>query len=174
MSKFKVGDRVRYTGSMYWKDDWQDCVITAVDEFDVHVDSLSLKKKGELYIRSIDIDFIELIPPSGFEIGKRYKPKKGNAILEIVGVTNTHLWYKNVNTGIHVTNPLNYDFVKTLEEIISPPPEEWRAVFYVKNGKPEISANYWSSKKEVEDSESGKCYEFMYAIRTDEGVLKNG
>ncbi len=57
-------------------------------------------------------------------------------------------------------------------EYISPPPEEWRALFYQENGKPEISAQFWSTKYDVErcwDSNSS----FMYAIRTDINAKEN-
>lgn len=65
-----------------------------------------------------------------------------------------------------------------VEEYIPPPPEEWRAVFYREHGKPEISAAIYPSKesceKDYEDVSKSRKNEFLGAIRTDKGALKNG
>jgi hypothetical protein len=117
-------------------------------------------------------DRFELIPPTGFEVGKKYRYKNTQTIVEILAVDETDVWYKNIHTNIHVTVTINR-FKSVYVEYIPPPPEEWRAVFYRKNGKPEISAAIYNSESECK-ADYTTSSAFMYAIRTDEGVLKNG
>lgn len=117
----------------------------------------------------------ELMSSTGFEVGKTYQLNDG--------------WLKNIYT-VEFVSPITGTALATTisggktisarleswsryKEIIPPPPEEWRAVYWVKNGKPEFSARYWDSKKAVEDDEKSHTH-FMYAVRTDEGVLKSG
>lgn len=119
---------------------------------------------------------LELVTPAPltFEVGKSYKfnDKWVNNIytVEFVSpITGAALATTESNGKIiSVCLP----DIKRYSEVVPPPPEEWRALFYRKDSKPEISANFWSSKKEVEESESGRAFEFMYAIRTDINAKK--
>jgi hypothetical protein len=121
--------------------------------------------------------YVELVTsaPTGFEVGKKYYIA-ASVVLTCIHQDGDNFFFKGafpypadkLFSVIHHKN-----MFKMAKEYIPPPPEEWRAVFYVKNGKPEISAAYSSSKEDVEYAWKGNST-FMYAIRTDEGVLKNG
>jgi len=118
---------------------------------------------------------VELILPSGFEIGKQYVfcgEKNYKAYPETIYTVEHRM---SNGRWAYVNNKGTPGFLKdgdwsVYKEYIPPPPEEWRAVFYRENGKPEISADYSSTKEKCE-SVWGTTSRFMYAIRTDAGVL---
>lgn len=119
--------------------------------------------------------FVELVP-TGFEVGKTYEycgPYKNRKtiIYSIEAALSNGSYAFTTNEGKAGTLRLSdYSIYK---EYIPPSPEEWRAVFFVENGKPEIGAVPYKSKSECEADYTNASV-FMYAIRTDEGVLKNG
>jgi hypothetical protein len=167
MTKFKIGDRVRYIGKDHRHHDPEqigNCGTVRRYENDdtVEVDWDDKKIRGAKYS-----DNLELIPT--FEVGKTYiNSKNGTVPFIVLFIGNDKVFTRNQN-GVEGSRGINNP---DIIEYIPPPPEEWRALFYRKDGKPEISANYWSSKEEVEKSESGRAFEFMYALRTDAGVLR--
>lgn len=164
MTKFKVGDHVRYTGNSFWKSSWQDCIVTKIrdEQNAVYLTSKLLKIDG-----MIDTDELELIPPNTFEVGKMYK--RANYMPFVVLSVGEKKAFVRYNGAAHeqLTNLNAFNFYS---EYTPPPPQEWRAVYWHENGKPEISATYWPTEEEVKKDETSHSH-FMYAIRTDRGVL---
>jgi hypothetical protein len=115
----------------------------------------------------------ELIPstPPTFEVGKKYvwtgATDRVNPY-EILYVGKDCCFVRNSN-GQELT--LNKNVFNSYEEYIPPPPEEWRALFYRKNGKPEVSANYFPTKEDADYCWNGMT-DYMYAIRTDINAKK--
>lgn len=103
-----------------------------------------------------------------FEVGKMYKHKQGVCIYEVEFITSAGYAVGVTSTDSHFS--IAPGCFKYYEEVIPPPSQEWRAVYWGENGKPEISATYWATKEDVEKNEKSHTH-FMYAIRTDRGVL---
>jgi hypothetical protein len=113
----------------------------------------------------------ELIPstPPTFEVGKKYKNiHYSEQIIEPIFIGDELMIVKN-KSGIECS--LAKRTFPSYKEYIPPPPEEWRALYYRPNSKPEISANTWASKEAVERDEKSHTH-FMYAIRTDINAKK--
>jgi hypothetical protein len=72
-----------------------------------------------------------------------------------------------------------YNFNLSFVKYSPPPSEEWRALYWKDNFKPEVSACAWTSKKDCElfheqyKSTDLKEHNFMYAIRTDINAKEN-
>jgi acyl-CoA hydrolase len=178
MTKFKKGDRVRYIGDASWKFNWLDCVVVKQEVSATTVESVYLKKMGKLSTGSINTCDLELIPSTTFEVGKTYHVKKTKTgilddklftVLFITDTGHTVLRWNHDSKEV-IWRPgaaIEWEIV----EYIPPPPEEWRALFYVENRKPEVSAYFASSKSEVEEQWKHNK-KFMYAIRTDINAKK--
>ncbi len=172
MTTFKVGDRVKYVGLSQTFNEPKFIGATGVvvvsrpNFVKVRWDEGSIDAgNGAKYA-----DNLELITPTGFEVGKKYNVKGGIKLYECVWDDGSFALLKDEDGTPFLVHNSGFDYYG---EYIPPPPEEWRAVFYVKNGKPEISTQTYKTESGCRDAYRGNRV-FMHAIRTDEGVLKNG
>jgi hypothetical protein len=177
-SRFKIGDEVRYRSRII--DEWKYGIVTKYPNPTMkhHSDENNIwaawHRKGEkppshLTYVPYDRDIIELVKaaPTTFEVGKKYRIKGGKTTFTVEYIlSNGHA------AGVALTGGSN--ILKNFQnyvEVIPPPPEEWRALFYRKNGKPEVSANYFPTKEDADYCWNGMT-DYMYAIRTDINAKK--
>lgn len=121
----------------------------------------------------------ERIEPTTFVVGKKYVPAQvpARGITTILAQLDDGDWafsFEDFKTGLIIVNKLHPSSFVHYKEYVEPP-EEWRALYWREHGKPEVSAQIWTNKSDCEayhstnDTDLGER-NFMYAIRTDEGV----
>lgn len=175
MSKFKKGDRVRRINIRNCEIlIGQECVVDDVDDIGW------LKLVGyDHYRYGNDPECFELISPTTFEANTIFTNKNWEkshwkvlwadtegVLIECLDNGGNGCW--SIGSRIYWTA---YNFNLSFVKYTPPPPEEWRALYYRPNSKPEISANTWASKEAVERDEKSHTH-FMYAIRTDINAKK--
>ncbi len=114
---------------------------------------------------------LELISsPFQLEVGKTYVDTDGRKYVaeEVV----MKLKYNSICTYRQLDGKAIGNNRDLIAEYTPPPPEEWRALFYKENGKPEVSAYYQSTKSSCE-AWAKDMPGFMYAIRTDVNAKEN-
>jgi len=175
MPKFKIGDSVKgkdyqgnwvFTGTVIERPDWAKNSIYSKDAvwafWRKNVDNPFTK---ETYLRE---DMVELISPPTFEVGKKYTLNSDGHIVEVVYESDNQYILKNRIGNLFVVRDCDFCYYAPYTP---PPPEEWRALYWRANNKPEISAYIWDSKEDVEKDEKSHPH-FMYAIRTDINAKK--
>lgn len=124
-----------------------------------------------------------LISPSTFEVGKQYinrsviKPVIFTVECILEKTSEAVFTYFSPHQEEIVSLTIKLSSFDKFKEYIPPPPEEWRALYYRPNSKPEVSAAYWGSEgacKTYHDDDDLPLGErnFMYAIRTDINAKK--
>lgn len=145
MTKFKVGDRIKtIKGTNILKTNSKYTILKYIRTHPI----INNKFNKTNYID----DYFELIKPTGFEVGKKYSTSTSQEVFEVLGISGTYLWYKNIRTGIHVTGLLTSTFVKCLREYIPPPPEEWRIVYKDRFGNVTVGKTPFKSESEAKAS----------------------
>lgn len=160
MSKFKVGDRVRYVGKSEEYHDNND--IGAIGTVVKYIpNSVKVKwDKGSEHAGSggkFDAN-LELIAPTGFEVGKKYINASTtsspiftvehiiNETKEVVLIYFSTLKCKVVSSTIKTSS---FDHFK---EYIPSPPEEWRIVYKDKYGNVTVGKTPFKSESEAKSS----------------------
>lgn len=115
------------------------------------------------------------IEPDTFVVGKKYVPAQTVArgvitILAQLDDGDFAFSFEDFKTSQIIVNKAHPSAFVHYKEYVEPPPEEWRALYWLEHGKPEVSAAFYDSEKDTIDCESKK-EGFMYAIRTDKGAL---
>lgn len=149
MSKFKVGDEVYYLSEVTGNK--RIGIVTHTSNHP-KPNSVWAKWGGEKidsWMPEDKVFFVTPPKPTGFEVGKKYSMDTSQEVFEVLGISHTYLWYKNIRTGIHVTEPLISTFVKSLREYIPPPPEEWRIVYKDRYGDVTVGKVPFKSESEA-------------------------
>jgi hypothetical protein len=152
MTKFKVGDGVRWT--RHGDSNWQNCLIEEV------------RVSGDLVVRNsqgisgiIHTSMAELITPTTFEVGKKYRLKTtpGAAIIVEYILSNGH--------AVGVDQRGCSRILRYFKNYIEVKPEDWRCLHYV-NSIASLGGESFSSKEEVEKKFSSSP-NFIKAVRVD-------